>query len=218
MKTIKTVVYNFDELADDVQDEVVEKFGDINVDFCWWDCDGLLDLTAREMKDRHIKLSDNWQDSDKPKDANGNIEGEYPAHTGLVKYKLNGFDIEKGYIRFSDIEIMADDIFRKFLRIPKRLWRHLTWDITGGFKSNWYGDISSRMEMEFDFWDGRDSTQRQDFIVGRAIDIMNGKVDEALSILRKEYEYLTSRGQIVETIEINEFEFTAKGEFTRKAI
>ena len=37
MKTIKTVVYDFDELSDEAKQKAINNLSDINVDFEWWD-------------------------------------------------------------------------------------------------------------------------------------------------------------------------------------
>ena len=43
-------------------------------------------------------------------------------------------------------------------------------------------------------------------------DFKKAIAEEYLSILRQEYEYLTSEAAIIETIEANEYEFTAEGD------
>lgn len=46
------------------------------------------------------------------------------------------------------------------------------------------------------------------------VEFKKALLEEYLSILRKEYEYLTSRDAIVETIEINEYYFTEDGKLS----
>jgi len=38
MRTVRTKVYKFSELSKDVQDKVIERHWDINVDDGWWEC------------------------------------------------------------------------------------------------------------------------------------------------------------------------------------
>lgn len=209
-------VYSFDELEDDIQDKVVEKHADVNVDYEWWDYDGLLCLTDAEMKSRHIQMSDNWWESDKHKNSLGNIIGEYPAHTGLFSYSRIYFDIDRNnYIQFPDLTINCDETFRKFLRIPKRLWSRCDYR----FESHRYGynEGSTRLVIEPELRDERtqdyrEPTERQQAIIDRAMEIMNEKIDEALSDLQKTYDHLTSEEAIIETLKANEYEFTAEGE------
>ena len=44
-------------------------------------------------------------------------------------------------------------------------------------------------------------------------DFLRGLLEEYLSMLKKEYEYLTSEEAIIETIQSNEYEFTENGEW-----
>ena len=37
MKTIETIVYQFDELTPEAQQKAIERLCSINVDFEWWD-------------------------------------------------------------------------------------------------------------------------------------------------------------------------------------
>ena len=213
--TTKTDVYTIDELKADHPDayqKALERYAGINVDFEWYDYDGLLDLTEAEMQSRKIKLSEKWYESDKPKDHNGNLLGEYPAYTGLIKYKIASFDLSREYyIQFSDIEVMCENTFRKFLRIPKRLWDNCYYTFNNS--SNGFPMRSSNtiFEIEPDCWDGRDFTERQQQIIDRAIEIMTDKIAESLSNLSKSYDYLTSEPAILESLQINEYQFTLGG-------
>ena len=37
MKTIETVVYDFDELSDEAKQKAINNLSDINVDYGWWE-------------------------------------------------------------------------------------------------------------------------------------------------------------------------------------
>jgi len=212
MRIVETKVYQFEELSETAQEKAVEAMADINVDYDWWTQDGLLDLSAQEMKDRRIKLSEEWWNSDKPTDRNGNIIGEYPAHTGLINYEIAAFSIDRDYfVQYKDIKIRCDNTFRKFLRIPKRLYENC-WTTFENPSRGYYND-STVFSIEADFWDSREFTAKQQSIVDRAIEIVNDKIAESLAMLQSEYESLTSREAIVETIKINEYEFSANGKF-----
>ena len=206
------MVYKFDELPEDIQDKAVERHSDINIDHEWWDGDYHLGLTADEMKSRHIKLSDNWWESDKPKDSRGNIIGEYPAHTGLFSWDDIYFDLDRNrYIQFKCLDVNDDNIFRKYLRVPKALWENCSYNFTMPSHGGFYGESSSRLEIEADFWDGRDFTEKQQEVVDRAMELMNDKIDGVLSDLIKEYEHQTSREGIIDTIKANDYDFTDDG-------
>jgi len=38
MKIIKTKVYEFKELPEDIQEKVIERYYDLNIDYEWWNC------------------------------------------------------------------------------------------------------------------------------------------------------------------------------------
>ncbi len=215
VETVTRELYSFDELEDDAQDKAVENLAEINVIHDWWDYDGLLGLTAQEMKDRHITMSDRWWESDKPKNKAGNIIGEYPAYTGLFTYDKLFFDINRdNYIQFQDLVVNDGETFRKFLRIPKRLWEVCDWWFETPTGYNYQGP--TRLRVEPDKWDERSQdytefTEHQQSIVDRAVDIMKDKIDEALSSLSNTYDYLTSEEGIIETIKAYDHEFTAEG-------
>ena len=205
-RIIETEVFPFDELPKDVQGKIIENMWDINVDHEWWHQDGLLDLTYSEMNKIGVKLSDDWWKSNKPKDSKGNIIGEYPAYTGLIKYKIDEFDIDRdSYIKFEDIYIMDEEIFRKYLGIDKALWDklYLDFDNTGMNRSTKIAFIEDVVGEYF--------TKKEEKILENASEIWDNKVNEALNSIRKDYEWRTSPEAIVETIEANEYEFDING-------
>jgi hypothetical protein len=183
----ETKVYQFNELSDEAKQKALECMYDINVDHEWWDYDGLLDLITEEMKSRKIKLSD------------------YPST--LFSYTVEAFDVDRDWFIQLEIDVKDDDIFRKFLRIDKRLWE----------QCEPVFETAPRRNATTNFWiaiakdNGNNLTQREAFIIERAEQIMNDKIDEALIGLRNNYEWLLSEEAIIETIEANEYEFTEDG-------
>jgi len=143
--------YKYDELTDDAKETAIEKLSDINVDCEWWDYDGHLELSEKEMKARHI--------------TSGEYQGSMLIHKKLY------FDIDRGqYIEFVDLQIDNGTAFRKFLRIPKVLYDNCELTFVNGRNCN------TRLEVEpID----RDFTPKQQDIVDRAIEIFSDKVHEA---------------------------------------
>ena len=202
IETTTKELYNFDELSDEAQDKAVEKLADINVDDEWWECDGMLDLSAQEMKDRHMSR-------------------EYMnMETMLFSYNQIYFEgvgySRNQYIQFPDVQVNNYEVFRKFLRIPSRLWEVCDWqfETPTGYG---YNAGTTELTIKPDKWDERlqdytDFTDKQQDIIDRAIGIMNDKITESLSNLSTWYDDLTSEKGIIETIKANEYEFTADGE------
>lgn len=209
-------VMTFDELTEDQQEKAIEKNYDINVDHGWWEGDYHLCLSEAEMKSRRIKFT-SWEDRQElHKDAfnsRGNIIGEYPAYTGLFSYDKIYFEFGS-HIQFEDLEVNCDETFRKYLRIPKRLWEVCSWS----FYVERYSSCqnSTTFSIDADKWDERLQnytcfTDKQQAIVDRAEEIMNDKIADALSDLQKDYDYLTSEKGITEHFKEYGTEFTADG-------
>jgi len=183
-KEITLQTYTYDELSEEAKEEAIEEMSDVNISFEWWDYDGHLDLSVKEMKDRHI------------------TDGEYPESL-LFSHKHLYFDVDRGqYIQFDGLTVNNDNVFRKLLRIPKRLWENCQYSFESPRNSN------TRLVIEsLD----RDFTPKQQAIVDRAIDIFSDKVHEAWVNLRNTYEYEVSKEGIEETIRINDYRFYEDG-------
>lgn len=184
-KTVTYNLYQYDELSDDAKETALEWASDINVDWEWWDFDGLTGFTAKEIATHHLK---------NPPDD-------------LLKYKEIYFDIDRNsYIQFKDARFTDDETARKFLGVPKALWENVYWTI----HTFSHGETNTRLEYEH-IYNEKDFTPKQKEILDRAVDRFADKVSEALRGLRDSYEYLTSREAIEDTIRANEYTFDIEG-------
>jgi hypothetical protein len=197
IKTIKT--YEFKELKPEIKQKVLDDNREINVnDSFWYEDDGLLELSEKEIKESKIKMSKNWYEK------HANIPGEYPAYTGLFKYDKFYFSIDREwYIDFVNLNVKDTEIFRKFLGIPKVLWCNCYWY----FNTEPYNSTELVIEpFEKAF------TDLQQQLINKAIDKMNNKIQDALKSLDRQFDYLTSDEAIIDFFENNEMLFTEKGE------
>lgn len=183
MRTVKIKVYKFEELSEESQGKALSGLADINVDYEWWDIDGLLDLTQDELNEAGIEP--------------GEIESL------LFSYKIKAFDLERGqYLQLENVVVNNDEAFGKFLKIPEDLWSQCTY-----YFSNTKRDTNTCLDLQTDDW----PTTEEDDILNRAIEIMAEKIHEAWVSLRNNYEYLISEEAIRDTILANEFEFYENG-------
>jgi hypothetical protein len=188
--TVTTTVYEFKELSEDVQEDVVEKYWDINVDNNWWDYECLLGLTESGHTELKKELTEK--------------EIEFLNTKPLFNCTLKAFDIERDNFIQMDIRVQDDEIFRKFLGISEELWDNCYCEFfENGRYANTSMCITENGDDEFTIDDLED--------VQMAEDIMNEKILSELQNLREHYEYLTSREAISEALEIHEFEFTKEG-------
>jgi hypothetical protein len=204
MKTVEIKIYKFNELPEETKEKVLDDFRFINVDYDeWYQDDGLLELSEEEMKQSKIKLSKNWFKK------NQNIPKEYPAYTGLFKWQKLYFSFDKdNYIQFEGLEVIDQNIFRKFLKIPKKLFHNCIWYF---YNNSNYKNATTELIIESDKENGDDFTDKEKIIIDRAQSIMNNKIQNALLDIEDNYNYLISEESIINTIEANDYDFTADG-------
>lgn len=195
--TITKNLYNYDELPEDVKEKVIQNLYDINVDYEWWDYDGHTGFTLKELQRMRLVNASNL-----PCD--------------LLKFKEMYFSLDRDYyIQFVDADFTDDELARRFLRVPKKLWNQVTWNIIDQPGRN--GNTRLEYEANFDYSDysayahQKEFTSKQIEILDRACEIFSDKISEALSNLSDEWDYRTSRKAIEETIEANEYTFNLDG-------
>ena len=186
--------YSFNELSESAKDKAIEKLYDLNLYDGWWESDGMLDMTTEELKSRHIDI-----EVEKKREWWGKCLFSY---TGIY------FDLDRNHhLQFENLSVNDDNIFRKFLRIPKPLWYKL--DGCWEFENN---GRYPNTELVFDtYYAEGNITDREQAILDRASEIFSDKVSEALLMLQKEYDYQSSREAIIEGIEANEYSFDLDG-------
>jgi hypothetical protein len=186
--TVRTL-YTFDELSEEAQEKAIDNLRDINVqDTFWSDYDCKMGLSSDELKARRMK----------------------EEHI-FSKDNACYFDVGRGsYIQLHELEVNNDEDFRKWLRIPKQLWSNCYYTID----REPFRETNTKLLIESDKGFGVDFTEREQEIIDRAIEIFDDKVGEALSDLRKNFEYQHSDEAVKATIEANEYEFTEDGKLT----
>lgn len=165
-------VYEFSELSSDVQDKVLEKFADINVDWGWW---------------QFI-----YEDAE------------------MVGLKITGFDMDRS--RSIDIEFINDAPFTAGKIMSEHGEQCDTYNLAQAF-------ISDRDALVAKHSDGIHRDIVEEGFEGYfdlecdelEAEFLHALGEEYLSILDKEYEYLSSRESIIETIEADDYLFTKNG-------
>jgi hypothetical protein len=195
----KTIcLYKFDELSDEVKEEILNRNRQINVEHDWWEWElSLLEPTKEDLD----SIGVNEQDLD------GN----------LFDYSENKmyFDFERNYyLGFGDIEVNNEEAFRRLLKIPKSLWRntYFMFDNEGArYERN------TKLYLELDLQDEEEHKVKYlegiaDECYDEAKDIWDDIMNRAWRILRDNYEDLMSDEAVAETIRINEYTFLEDGE------
>jgi hypothetical protein len=195
----KTIcLYKFDELSDEVKEEILNRNREINVEHDWWEWElSLLEPTKEDL------------------DAIGVDEQDLDGN--LFDYSENKmcFDLERYYhLGFGDIEVNNEEAFRRLLKIPKSLWRntYYMFDNEGArYERN------TKLHLELDLQDEEEHKVKYlegiaDEYYDEAKDIWDDIMNRAWRRLRESYEYSMSDEAVAETIRINEYTFLEDGE------
>lgn len=198
MRTIRTKVYKFNELSETAQEKAIEKLSDINVDYEWWDATfedfkELCKTLAIEVDTKHTYFSGFYSQG-----SGSSFTADIDVYECLKAIKNENW---KTYAPKENLQFynVTDNMLR--------LCRLCTCDIQPtnressvkiNFDSDTYGkhpNIDSVITDIEDFFE----------------DVANTLNNWLYSSLQTEYEYLTGKESITETILANEYEFTQDG-------
>jgi hypothetical protein len=197
-KTIRTKVYQFNELSEDAKQKAIQSFEDINVFSDWWDSV----YTDFEELCKTIGI-----DVDLKKTYfNGFYsQGSGSAFTADINVKecLQGIKAEK-WKEYAPLEnLKFYDVTKNLLRIAPYCWANIR-------TSNRETSVKCETDMQTCGGDSNVAAEfenLEDFLQDVA-DTLNHWL---YTSLEKEYEYLTSEKAIAETIQANEYFFTKDG-------
>jgi hypothetical protein len=185
---METKVYKFNELSEEAKENAIDRLRDINVDYeGWWEDDFLLDIGL-------------------PKNIANKINNGYV----IFNWERIYFSLDRDrYIQFVNLEVEDKyiDLFRQFLGIPKALWKNVYYE----FVDSSYANTDTTIEFEHQEWTDKDFTEKQWIILDKAKEKFNNLVYNAKQVLRDSYYYLISDESIIETIKMNDYEFTEEG-------
>ena len=214
-RLVSVRVYKFDELPKEIQEKVLDEHRQINVDFDWWDMDGLVDFNEQDFKDAGVQpLPKEWYNRKLMPDKIHYEGVEYPAYIGLIKYSHKNmyFDIDRGqYLQLNDIEVKDDNVFRKFLKIPEKLWGKVSYRFdSSGRETN--TTLEFRDNEGDDFEDSEKLSPAERDTLKNAQDKWQDKMGEALKMLKDTYESSMEDEEVADTIRANEYDFKENGE------
>jgi len=118
-----------------------------------------------------------------------------------IGLKLTGFDLGRSNFCKGDFTISANEVAANIFRDHGTHCE--TYKTAEGFMTEWQPVFDKYMEME-----GYDS---EDNLMKLESEFLKSLLEDYRIILSKEYDYLTSREAIEETIKANEYDFTIDG-------
>jgi len=180
---VKVRVYKFNELPKKAQEKALEDNREFNVEGRdWYQDDYMIDINLPKELQRD----------------DGNT---------IFSWKDIYFDMDRSnYIQFKDLSVddKYEDNFRKFLKIPKPLWKKLNY--------NFYDNSrEGSTKIDFDRNDNSEFTAQETEILSKSADRFDDLMKDSLKQIRKDYDYQTSDESIKESFEVNDYDFTQDG-------
>jgi len=200
MRIVEKKVYTFNELEEKTQDKVIEKMYDINIDYGWYEFmidefQEVLNILGIDCTSKDIHFSGFYS------------QGDGLSFSGNYTYKKNSKEkIQKEY---PWIYKKISGGIEALQYIQKKYFYSLSCDIT----RSRYSRYCHSNTMQIDCIDAQYGEPKNYIQLCKdLIDIFRSIADEFYFLLQAEYDSLTSRESIIETIEANEYEFDDKGE------
>jgi hypothetical protein len=203
MRTIETTVFTFDELSEEVQEKVLDKYRDWNVDHDWWEFtyDHVKEIAEKIGIDiSQISFSGFFSQGD-----GARFEGNYQYKQIDTSDEDLVYQIENN----SDLKRIVNtlDTIQKFyfygIQASISFMNYPRYEHSGCMNVN--VDLDS--DVEYDHPELEITPEHEEAMV----ECMRAYADYIYDRLYKEYEFLTSDESVKESIKANEFEFTAYG-------
>jgi len=195
MRIKETKVYPFGELSDDVKQEVVEDMADINVDYDWWyDYDDKKEI----VKLMGIDIDNIYFSGFSSQGDGACFEGSYEYRKGCVKAIMD----------YAPKDTELHRIIKELQSIQKKCFYSAKASVkqSGHYMHKYCTEISVDFENRNTSIDYYNQEHEENIT-----ELLRDYMEWIYRSLEKDYEYLTSEKAIIETIEANEYEFTADG-------
>jgi hypothetical protein len=176
-------VYPFNELSDEAKQKAIERYGNINVDYSWWEMDCIYQEMAKDYG-LEINMGEVCFDLDR----DNYLYFETYNHGGKDNW-ITGIYI-------------AD--YKKFCKKAGVRYTKKIKEDNFSINHKHYGGGSGK-----NYIDSYDLDEKTEEKLQACLDEF---IDKVLSGLKEEYNHLTSEEAIIDTIESNEFEFLESGE------
>jgi len=189
---IKTIpVYTFDELQPEVKSRVLDKLGDINVDFNWYEDE--LDYWKERLAEYGFRYPEIY------------FSGFWSQGDGAC-FEFNGVDIDKlwpHYVRTGQVK--HEDAVKTYLRE----YHHFkTRTVNSRYSHERSREVDYECYCRHEY--PRLDAERQKF-ESWLEEFRLGLCREIYRNLEDEYDGLTQHEAVIDTIKANEYEFTEAG-------
>jgi len=190
VRYVKVRVYKFNELPKKAQEKALEDNRYFNVEGRdWYQDDYMIDI---------------------------NLPKELQVSDGIIfSWKDMYFDMDRSdYIQFKNLSVddKYEDNFRKFLKIPKPLWKKLNYSFyDNGREGNTRIDFERNDRFTSPSHPDNEFTVQETEILSKSADRFDDLMKDTLNHIRKDYDYQTSDESVKESLEANDYDFTQDG-------
>lgn len=191
IKTIEKEVYSFEDLKtnEELKEKVLQKYYDINVDYDWYD---FIYEDAKTIGDiMGIKIDNIYF-------SGFSSQGDGACFDGYYSYKKNSV---KELIAYAPLDKELLRIATGLKDIQKKHFYNLSATIK--HSGHYYNSGCTEINVQTDKTDYYDCYELED--------LLRSFMDWIYTQLDKNYEFYTSEEAILETLEVNEYEFDSKG-------
>ena len=208
MKKITRVyeVYSYDELGEDAKEKALEALYDINTSYDWWDSGIECGEVAEKLKNAGIEVDVRGLSFDLDR-GSFLYFSSFRREREWVKGEYQGIYIESH-------DKLADALYKAKI-ISKKIQKAVhNGDLYFSIDTKHYGGGSGQNTLQIYAQTDKGYTINDTITEAQADDIdgwLTGTLEDMRIALQKEYEYLTSRESIEDTIKANEYEFTIDG-------
>jgi hypothetical protein len=188
-------IYKFEEAPENLKQKILDNYREINVDYDWWDFDGLIDPSQEDVK----KLS--------PEDKK-RYDKVMKSGKSVFKYKIGSFDLDRSnYLQLENVEPADEQLFFGILGLTKAERKKI-------YKVKPYNDNNRETDTKIEVWfdeDAKITDDEKERIEQKVSGAWSDIIHQAKKDLRKDYEYNLSDEAIKETLIANEYDFDEKG-------
>jgi hypothetical protein len=205
--------YSYHELDEPAQAAALKNLRHINVDHDWWDFAYDTFMAALELLgftvDRRKENGPNAHTYSRPQLHFSGFwsQGDGLSFTGLWNYdKAATAAVRKEFPTWTELHTAADELKRLakscFYTPTVHIWRINNYYVHPNTVSIHYAEYTHPNGYTYDI--------KEDIADG-ILDTFRYLMHEFYNMLEQQYEHLTSAEAVRETIELNEYEFTADG-------
>lgn len=185
-ETVTYKVFKFNELSDEAKKKALEHFYDINVDHDWWEF--CYEGFSEQLKEVGIDCKKFYFSLDRDKHIEP-VNMRLEDHYKFIHEKVEE-NVRHSILDIADLYLATGDGYYRTIPV---------------FDTHGYVDPNRCPRLY----------KTIDSLIDRCNEVLRSMLEDFISTLQKEYDYLTSEEAIIETINCNEYEFLENGEVYR---